>query len=136
MKVHIRVVDDKGSMFEGTAELEAVSRGLRRQGGKATVQSARGLSFSLNRRAFMNKYAKGLSGSQKFALLIAHIANGKSGHAISSDQISSEWNRIKGIVGGFNTAHATRAKERGWINAPKRGFYALSDTWKEVIGTN
>lgn len=50
------------------------------------------LSFSLNLRAFMKKYGKGLSGPQKFALLAAHVAKGKSGHSISSDQLASEWN--------------------------------------------
>jgi hypothetical protein len=85
----------------------------------------------------MNKYAKGLSGSQKFTLLVAHIAKGKPGHAISVEQITTEWNRVKGVTGSaFNPAHATRAKEYGWIDSPKRSFYALSDTWKEAISTD
>lgn len=95
------------------------------------------LSFSLNSRAFMKKYGKGMSGSEKFVLLVAHIAKGKPGREISSDQLSSEWNRMKSVLGGaFNQAHATRAKERGWINSPKRGSYVLSNTWKEALGAD
>jgi hypothetical protein len=101
----------------------------------STPSSAKSLSFSLNARAFMKRYGKGLSGSQKFTLLAAYLAKGKPGAQISSDQIVAEWDRMTSILGGtFNHAHATRAKESGWIDSPKRGIYLLSSTWKEALG--
>lgn len=95
---------------------------------------ANALSFSLNQRAFMKKHAKSLSGSKKFTLLLAHSVKGKIGEVVSVEKLVSEWNRMKGVLGSaFNPAHATRAKENGWIDSPKKGVYALSTSWKEAI---
>jgi hypothetical protein len=96
--------------------------------------STSSLSFSLNQRAFMKKHARLLSGSKKFTLLLAHSVKGKVGEVVSVEKLVSEWNRMKGVLGGaFNPAHATRAKENGWIDSPKKGAYALSTSWKEVL---
>lgn len=103
----------------------------------APQKHAGALSFSLNIRAFMKKYAKGLSGPQKLALLLARIVKGKSGQAITSEQLTTEWNRMKSVMGGrFNAAYITRAKEHGWIDSAERGSYVLSDTWKEALGAD
>lgn len=132
MKVHITITDDKGAAFEGNAELTRVSRNTKAS--RAVVKthtvlhSASKVSFSLNSRAFMNKYAKDMSGSRKFTLLLARLAHGKVGQEISGDEISSTWNRMKSILGGpYNAAHATRAKAEGWVNSSKWGHYALSE---------
>ena len=139
MKVRITVTDGQGVMFEGSAELVRLSKS-----GKApkTVakthvapRPATRLPFSLNSRAFMNKSAKGMSGSQKFTLLLAHLAQGKVDQEISRERVASEWNRMKSVLGGpYNGAHATRAKAEGWIDSAKWGHYQLSDSWKEVTG--
>jgi hypothetical protein len=139
MKVHIEVTNDQGARFEGSAELVPISRSSKASKPVAKARAASGpaakLSFSLNSLAFMNKYAKSMSGSRKFTLLLAHLAQGKTGQEISGERITSTWNRMKGVLGGaYNAAHATRAKAEGWIDSPKRGHYALSDSWKEVTG--
>lgn len=138
MRAHIKITDNAGVTYEGTATLERVAqKESKRSGVKATAaQSAplsRSLSYSLNTRAFMKKYAGGLSGSRKITLLLARLTQGKVGQEIALDQIVSEWNRMTQIMGGrFNRAHATRAKSEGWIDQPKRGGYALSNSWKEI----
>ena len=139
MRVRITVTDDQGVMFEGSAELVRLSKS-----GKAPKAVAKThvaprptarLPFSLNSRAFMNKSAKGMSGSQKFTLLLAHLVQGKTGQQIAGERIASTWNRMKSVLGGaYNGAHATRAKAEGWIDSPKWGHYALSSSWKEAIG--
>ena len=100
-----------------------------------TVRGEAGqLSFAPNPRAFMKKHGRGLSGSKKFTLLLARFVKGKVGEQASVDKLVSEWNRMKGVMdGAYNPAHATRAKEQGWIDSPKKGVYVLSESWKEVV---
>jgi hypothetical protein len=137
MKARITITNDQGVTFEGTAELMRVSKSSKgAKAGKkmrAAAQPITTLSFSLNPRAFVNKYAKDMNGSRKFTLLLARLVQGKPGKEISGEQIVSAWKRMKGVLGAYNTAHATRAKEQGWIDSPKKGVYALSSSWREVI---
>jgi hypothetical protein len=91
------------------------------------------LSYSLNIRAFMKRYGKNLSGPGKFTLLLARLANGKVGFGISLKDIETQWNKMTGVMGAYNPAHSTRAKERGWLDTPKYGIYSLSADWIEVI---
>lgn len=93
------------------------------------------LIFSLNVRAFMKRYGSKLGGTQKFALLVARLAQGKIGHPVPTKEIEAWWNKMKSILGGpYNPAHSTRAKDRGWVDSPKYGVCALSDDWKGAIG--
>jgi hypothetical protein len=138
MKVHITVSDDRGATFEGRAELVRVSKSAKASRAmtnpRAVPHHTGNLSFSLNSRAFMNKYAKNTGGPRKFTLLLAHLAQGKVGKEISSEHITSTWNRMKSVLGGpYNAAYATRAKAQGWIDSPKRSHYVLSDSWSEVM---
>lgn len=133
MKIHFTMIDDDGNQYEGGAELVRVAKKSK----SSTVASASRTtkaSFSLNPRAFMNKYAKGKSGSRKFTLLLAHLAQGKVGQEVAGKQLVADWNRMKGVLGGaFNRAHATRAKEEGWIDSPRFGYYSLSSSWQEAV---
>jgi hypothetical protein len=137
MKVHITVINDQGATFEGSADLVRVSKSTKssKSPGKAGAapRVSTNLSFSLNTLAFMKKHARSMSGSRKFTLLLAHLVQGKTGREILGDKITSTWNRMKSVLGGaYNAAHATRAKAEGWVDSPKRGHYALSNSWKEV----
>lgn len=137
MKIRITVTDDQGATFEGRAELVPVPESGKASKvvakARAAPRPATNLSFSLNTLAFMKKYARSMSGSRKFTLLLAHLVQGNADQEISGEQIASTWNRMKTVLGSaYNAVHATRAKAEGWINSPKRGHYALSDSWKEV----
>jgi hypothetical protein len=140
MKARIIITDDQGHTFEGSAELVRVSRSAKTSRAvaktRAAPRPATNLSFSLNALAFMKKYARSMSGSRKFTLLLAHLVQGKTGQEIAGERIASAWNRMKSVLGGaYNGAHATRAKAEGWIDSPKWGHYALSSSWREAIGT-
>jgi hypothetical protein len=140
MKARIIITDDQGHTFEGSAELVRVSRSAKTSRAvaktRAAPRPATNLSFSLNVLAFMKKYARSMSGSRKFTLLLAHLVQGKTGQEIAGERIASAWNRMKSVLGGaYNGAHATRAKAEGWIDSPKWGHYALSSSWREAIGT-
>jgi hypothetical protein len=139
MKIRVTIVDDKGIVYEGAADLQRAPSPSKKSKDRAKVVSTTtsSLSFSLNARAFMNTYGKGKSGSQRFTLLVAHMAKGKIAAQISLERIESTWNRMKAVMGGpFNAAHTTRAKERGWIDSPRRGMYELSNDWKEAMRTS
>jgi hypothetical protein len=82
----------------------------------------------------MSSHGKGMSGSQRFALLLARLAKGQVTQEISIEQIASAWNRMKSVMGGaYNAAYTTRAKEKGWVDSPKKGVYVLTDSWKEIL---
>lgn len=138
MKVRIVVTDDGGHTFEGEATLVAVTgeRRTRRTSGREPRAPARtSPDLSLPVRAFMKRHAKGLSGPQKFAALLARLSGGKAGAAISLKDIEKAWNRMTGLMGGrFHPAYTTRAKENGWVDTPKTGHYALLPGWGKALG--
>lgn len=136
MKIHIAITADNGDKYEGNVQLVRVSgkgKAAKPVVSTPSVPSSSGkLSFSLNSRAFMNKHAKGKSGSKKFTLLLAHAVGGKVGQEVAGKRLVADWNRMKGILGGtFNGAHATRAKDEGWIDSPRYGYYALASAWPD-----
>jgi len=96
-----------------------------------------GLSFKMNALAFMNKNARGLSGPQKFTLLVARLVEGSTSKQIASTDVQKHWNKMKGVLGGkFNPAYANRAKVNGWVDGPKHGTYVLSENWKSALEKN
>lgn len=138
MKVHVTVVTDDGKSYAGEVSLALSARGAERRESRRltrkTASPGRTVSFSGNERAFMNSHGRKKSGPEKFALLVAYLSKGKVGQEVAGDVISTAWNRMTQIMGGaFNGAYATRAKDKGWIDSPKRGAYALSDSWKDVL---
>lgn len=92
------------------------------------------LSYTLNERAFMKRYGASLGGAAKFTLLIARLAKGKVGLGIPLKEIEAHWKKMTSVMGSYNSAHSTRAKEHGWLDAPKYGVYSLSDQWIGALG--
>ena len=138
MKAFIRIVDDSGAEYEGVAEFNIVGK-VKRPDAPApeatpVAPSGSSLDYSLNLRAFMKKYAGGASGSQKFTLLAARLAEGNQGADVEGKLLTAEWNRMKPIMGGsYNSAHATRSKDQGWIDSPSKGHFKLGVNWKDAI---
>ncbi len=111
-----------------------------RKNKKVTIRRATGqisateISFDTNVLAFMNRYARGLKGPQKFILLLARLAKGSTTRAMSFREVKKQWNKMKSVMGGeLNPAYANRAKAKGWVDAPKHGVYTLSASWKEAL---
>lgn len=91
-------------------------------------------AFNMNVLAFMNKYARGLKGPHKFALLLARLVKGSRSQQVSRADVERQWNKMKVVLGGkFNPAHANRAKAKGWVDSPKHGVYTLTSSWKECL---
>lgn len=93
----------------------------------------REIDFTLNERNFVKTYAKHMSGSKKFTLLVAYLAKGKQAD-VEGDKIVSLWNRMRSILGySFNPKYTTEAKTNGWVDSKKRGYYFLRNNWKEIL---
>jgi hypothetical protein len=137
MKIRVVVTDGAGNTFEGEASLVAVAgeRPPRRTScRKPGVPGRTSLDFSLPVRAFMKRHVKNLGGPQKFTVLLARLSSGKAGAAIGLKEIEKTWNRMTEPMGGrFNPAYTTRAKDNGWIDTPRTGFYALLSGWAEAL---
>jgi len=109
------------------------SKAEKRESRKSATSSA-SVSFEMNILAFMNKHARGLSGPQKFTLLIAYLVKGDLAGQASYQVIKAEWNKMKTVLGGeCNSAHGNRAKARGWVEPEKQGIWKLTVLWKEAL---
>ena len=143
MKAKLTITDSQGRVFEGEIDLIEVSAletsSTRRRAATsspATAPSAprSALNYSLPVRAFMNRYAKGRSGAEAFTLLVARLAGGRTEQQVQLEQVTEEWNRISGVLGGqYRTMYATRAKDKAWVDSPARGVYVLLPDWTEVL---
>lgn len=138
MKVRIVVTDGGGNTYEGEVALVAAGgpRSRRRTSDRQARQSARtSPDFSLPVRAFVKSHVKGLGGPQKFTVLLARLSGGKTGVAVGLKEIEKTWSRMTEPMGGkFNPAYTTRAKDNGWVDTPKTGYYALRSSWTGALG--
>ena len=137
MKVKIVLTDEGGATFEGFADLvpqisSKPSRSAARKGGTRKSSSV-GPKFSIPMRAFVKTHARKLSGPKKFALLVAYLSNNNSEKAVPFADIESNWNKMTGLLGKYNSAHSTRAKDNGWVDSPKQGFYVIVPGWEAIL---
>ncbi|MGC2224571.1 MAG: hypothetical protein WA624_20565 [Methylocella sp.] len=122
------------------AEAIALARsGPREVKAKKTRSHGRAIGhvdFTSNFRAFVKRYAGGMSGARKFVLLIAYLTRGDTGKRVSLEEIQRHWNRMtaKGLLGGkFNRFFTAAAKEHDWVTTEKSGLYYLRPTWREIF---
>jgi hypothetical protein len=82
----------------------------------------------------MKRYGTGKSGSRRLVLLVAHLAKGRAGTPVEVSCVQKLWARMSALMGGaYNPAHASRARDAGWIDSPKAGTVTLLDGWREVL---
>jgi len=99
MKVRISVTGDDGRVFEGKVALAPRGGGpsnpaADRKPPKAKPDDKKpapppALSFSMNPRAFMKKYARDLSGDRKFTLFVSRLAKGSASTEVPLESGSS-----------------------------------------------
>jgi hypothetical protein len=111
------------------------------KGSSDSRPDARGakLDFDSNIRAFVKKHARRFSGPQKFALLVAYVSKGIVGSEVPLNVIEQHWNKMtsSSLLGGrFNRFYSNSAKENGWVNSPKKGFYVLRPSWADIFKEN
>ncbi len=138
MKVSIIVSDDDGNNYRGEIDLVADGAGKRskRQAKAAPAKPAGKVSvnFATPIRNFVKLHARDMSGPQKFALLVAYLTKGDNKKELLVTDVEKNWNRMKPLLGGkFNVAYTTRAKDNGWVDSPKRGFYVILPGWKGIF---
>jgi hypothetical protein len=92
------------------------------------------LDFGKSERAFIKAYAKGLSGTRKFVLLVAYTAKGQVGKEVELNDVSKRWNKMTALLGGkFNRFFSNTAKDDGWVDTRKKGTYVLTSSWKDAL---
>ena len=128
-----------GDAISLAAQLRAPARRLvkpdAQPGGEDTL-----VSFSMNERAFVKRYARDVvGGARKFVLLMAFLAKGDAKKDVAVSDLERLWNRTssQSLIGmKFNRKFPTIAKEQGWVNSRKRGFYNLEQSWKDVFAND
>jgi hypothetical protein len=145
MRIKIVVTDDDGNSWDHEVQFQlgAPVRGGRRMpsrprdsamptGRDAVLASE--LDFSLPLRAFIKRHGMSLSGPKKFCLLLARLTNGDEKGEVARSVIEQHWNKMTALMGGrFNPAHASRARDDGWVDTPKHGMYKLCTDWRRAL---
>jgi hypothetical protein len=101
-----------------------------------TSTGARQVDFSSDIRAFVKRYARGMSGPQKFTLLLAYLTKGDSSKRILLEELEQRWNKMtaKGLLGvKFNSAYSARARENDWVATEKSGSYYIRPSWRAIF---
>lgn len=135
MKVQIVLTDESGTTFEGFADLvpQRSSRPTRSSRAGGRKGSSVRVNFSTPMRAFVKAHARTLSGPKKFALLVAYLSKNSPENTVPFTDIESNWNKMTGLLGKFNPAHSTRAKDNGWVDSPKQGVYVIVPGWEVIL---
>lgn len=82
---------------------------------------------------FINVHAKGMNGQQRFALMAAYLSKGKTDTKVPLEAIKEAWNKMKKLLGKFNTGYAVWAKDNGWVDSPESKVYVFMPGWKEIL---
>lgn len=92
------------------------------------------LDFGKPIRPFMKKYSKNLSGSRKFVLLLARLAEGDLKKQVELSEIKKQWNRMTAILEmDFNLFFTGDAKDKDWVETKAKGLYNLRPAWRDVL---
>jgi len=143
MKARIIITDQRGSVFEGEVVLSQSAPSHRKTKKKEPREGSEKPSgasvpdpsdFDLHIRAFVKKYARGMSGPRKFTLLLAHMAKGKTTSSIDLTEIEKQWNKMTTLMDGkFHQEYANRARDDDWVVPLKKGSYVLRPNWTMIF---
>src|ERR1022692_828566 len=110
MRIQISITTETGAVYSGEVELSAVARERdttkARPTRKETVPAVGQIDFSLPVRPFIKKYANGMSGPKRLALLVARVAEGDNSVQVQRSEVMKLWGRMTSLMGGaFNSAY-------------------------------
>jgi len=97
------------------------------------------VDFEIPIRPFIKHYAKRLSGSKKFVLLLAWMTKGDEKKEISLSQIRAQWDKMKSssLLGfKFNRFYPAEAQENNWVENTGKGMYKLRPNWSIVLNSS
>jgi hypothetical protein len=99
-----------------------------------SLRTQQQVDFELPYRAFIDRHVRAsASGPEKFTLVLAHITKGGASGGAQLEAVEKAWRKKKGRLGKFNLAYTTRAKDKGWVDSPKKGTYVLRQDWTEIL---
>ncbi|MBI2069979.1 MAG: hypothetical protein HYT79_05195 [Elusimicrobia bacterium] len=137
MKLEIRFIDDAENIYQGEVVLEKLGTKSKVTVARKALAPARApkIDFNAPMRFFMKTHARSLKGPEKFTLLLAYLAKGKTGNAtVPVKSVEDAWSKMVGLMGGaYNRAYSNRAKDNGWADSPKKGVYVLLPRWSEIL---
>jgi hypothetical protein len=123
------VTEECLTLLASETDLQPVQRRVTRAG-----QQREPMDFGKPIRPFMKTYAKNLSGSKKFVLLLARLAKGDQEQQIALSEIKKQWNQMTGILSmDFNLFFTGDAKDRDWVETKSKGLYNLRPGWREIL---
>jgi hypothetical protein len=67
---------------------------------------------------------------------LAYVSKGKVGTEVPLNVIEQHWNKMTSsslLDGRFNRFYSNSAKENGWVNSAKKGFYVLRPSWADIL---
>jgi hypothetical protein len=138
VKVQLILTDDDANTFEGVVTLTPSKVSAPATGKSKAISSPNhpnDVDLSLPIRAFVKKHGRAMSGAQRFTLLVAHMTCGDRNKEVLFSDIQRQWNKMTGLLGGkFNNAHSIRARERGWVDSPRKGAYVTLPGWRGIFG--
>ncbi|MCX6570513.1 MAG: hypothetical protein NT006_03705 [Candidatus Aminicenantes bacterium] len=94
------------------------------------------IDFDKPLRPFIKQYAKGMSGAEKFILLLSRLVKGDLEQEVALVDIVNQWNKMKSeslLSMDFNRCYSSLAKDYDWVESKKKGFYNLRPDWKEIF---
>lgn len=92
--------------------------------------------FTMPVRPFVKRHVANMNGARKFALLVAHLAQGNESKTIQLSNVEGLWNKMtdKSLLGmKFNRLYSSEAKNNDWVHSPAKGIYHLRPAWKEIF---
>ena len=90
----------------------------------------------MSMRPFVKKYSGGMSGPEKFTLLLAYLTKGDATKTVALSDIENQWSRMtgKGLLGmKFNRFYPSQARDNDWASTEKAGAYRLRPSWKAIF---
>jgi hypothetical protein len=118
------------------ADAAKPKRTTKKPPGLSHVAQPPSIDFDKPLRPFVKQYAKGLSGTKKFVLLLSRLVGGDPKKEVAVVEIQKQWNKMKAksLLGlDFNDFYPTNAKDHDWVESRKKGFYNLRPSWKEIF---
>jgi hypothetical protein len=115
--------------------LEKAVFGDRQKAVRKSTTSTVNLDFEKPLRPFIKQYAKGMSGPNKFTLLLARLVRGDLKKQVPLNEIQAHWDKMtsKSLLDlEFNHFFPAQARENDWVES-KKGLYNLRPSWKDIF---
>ena len=140
LKIKIILTDENGNDYVGETTLSPLPRKVKGKIIKAKVVSPAKLAervdldFGLSVYAFMKKIgATRRSGPIKITALVAYLSKGDVNVIVKTTDIKNRWQRMKSMLGKWNTFYYTPAKQNAWIHPVSTGSYKIRKEGLEIL---